>query len=74
MNAAKLERMFSKPFVDALGGHMDAVEVLARPRGGEGEDALRAMTWVASGGWEGGTFLRTFFSFRVFIYCRCCGA
>ena len=30
LNAAKMERMFAKPFVAALDGHIDAVEVFAR--------------------------------------------
>lgn len=46
LNAAKMERMFAKPFVDALEGHMDAVEVLARQ-----PDSL---TTIASGSWDGG--------------------
>ncbi|KAF8743550.1 hypothetical protein AX14_002104 [Amanita brunnescens Koide BX004] len=46
LNAAKMERMFAKPFVDSLEGHIDAVEVLARP-----PDSL---TTIASGSWDGG--------------------
>ncbi|EIN14534.1 WD40 repeat-like protein [Punctularia strigosozonata HHB-11173 SS5] len=49
LNAAKMERMFSKPFVAALEGHLDAVEVLARR-----PDEL---TTVASGSWDGGVIL-----------------
>lgn len=32
LNAAKLDRMFAKPFVAALDGHSDSVEALARSR------------------------------------------
>ena len=32
LNAAKLDRMFAKPFVTALDGHSDSVETLARSR------------------------------------------
>uniref|UniRef100_A0A0W0FW67 Putative snoRNA binding protein n=1 Tax=Moniliophthora roreri TaxID=221103 RepID=A0A0W0FW67_MONRR len=46
LNAAKLDRMFAKPFIDALEGHIDAVEVLAKQ-----PDSL---TNVASGSWDGG--------------------
>ena len=47
LNAAKMERMFAKPFVAALEGHQDAIEVLAkRPE---------SVTDVASGSWDGGT-------------------
>ncbi|EEB86726.1 hypothetical protein MPER_16211 [Moniliophthora perniciosa FA553] len=45
LNAAKLDRIFAKPFIDALEGHIDAVEVLAKQ-----SDSL---TNVASGGWDG---------------------
>ncbi|VDB87124.1 unnamed protein product [Peniophora sp. CBMAI 1063] len=45
LNAAKMERMFAKPFVAALEGHQDAIEVLAkRPE---------SVTDVASGSWDG---------------------
>lgn len=46
LNAAKLDKIFSKPFVDSLEGHIDAVEVLAKP--------LESLTTVASGSWDGG--------------------
>ncbi|KAF8153074.1 WD40-repeat-containing domain protein [Crassisporium funariophilum] len=46
LNAAKMDRMFAKPFVDALEGHVDAVEVLTRQPG--------SLTTVASGSWDGG--------------------
>jgi WD repeat and SOF domain-containing protein 1 len=47
LNAAKIDRIFAKPFVDALEGHTDAVECLARKPG--------SLTTVASGSWDGGT-------------------
>lgn len=46
LNAAKMDRMFAKPFVDSLGGHVDGVEVLVRQPG--------SLTTVASGSWDGG--------------------
>ena len=46
LNAAKMERMFAKPFISALEGHVDAVEVLAR--------RPESVTDVASGSWDGG--------------------
>lgn len=46
VNAAKLERMFAKPFVASLDGHADAVETLARRPNSLGE--------VASASWDGG--------------------
>ncbi|THU98592.1 WD40 repeat-like protein [Dendrothele bispora CBS 962.96] len=46
LNAAKLDRIFAKPFVDALEGHVDAVEVLAKQ-----PDSIST---VASGSWDGG--------------------
>ncbi|TFK29443.1 snoRNA binding protein [Coprinopsis marcescibilis] len=49
LNAAKMDKMFSKPFVDALEGHIDAVEVLVRP--------AESLTTVASGSWDGGILL-----------------
>ncbi|TDL27849.1 WD40 repeat-like protein [Rickenella mellea] len=49
LNATKMERMFSKPFVASLDGHIDAVEVLARKPG--------SLTAVASGSWDGGILL-----------------
>ncbi|KAI0061236.1 WD40 repeat-like protein [Artomyces pyxidatus] len=45
LNAAKMERMFAKPFVAALEGHVDAVEVMAR--------RPDSVTDVASGSWDG---------------------
>ncbi|KAI0752663.1 WD40 repeat-like protein, partial [Daedaleopsis nitida] len=46
LNAAKMERMFAKPFVASLEGHVDAVETMARK-----PDTLDI---VASGSWDGG--------------------
>ncbi|KAF8652846.1 hypothetical protein AX16_004121 [Volvariella volvacea WC 439] len=46
LNAAKIERIFAKPFVDALEGHLDAIEVVCRRPGG--------ITGLASGSWDGG--------------------
>ena len=46
LNAAKMERIFAKPFVAALEGHVDAVETMARK-----PDSL---DMVASGSWDGG--------------------
>jgi WD repeat and SOF domain-containing protein 1 len=48
LNAAKMERMFSKPFIAALEGHADAVEVLSR--------RPNSITDVASASWDGGAF------------------
>ncbi|KAF5383791.1 hypothetical protein D9615_003546 [Tricholomella constricta] len=49
LNAAKMDRLFAKPFVDSLEGHVDAIEVLARQPG--------SLTTVASGSWDGGILL-----------------
>ncbi|KAJ7198773.1 WD40 repeat-like protein [Mycena pura] len=46
LNAAKMDRMFSKPFIASLEGHVDAVEVMAKQPG--------SLTTVASGSWDGG--------------------
>ena len=46
LNAAKMERMFSKPFVGSLDGHVDAVEVLSRKP--------QSLSIVASASWDGG--------------------
>jgi DDB1- and CUL4-associated factor 13 len=43
-----MERMFSKPFIAALEGHADAVEVLSR--------RPNSITDVASASWDGGAF------------------
>jgi len=52
LNAAKLDRMFAKPFVDSLEGHIDAVEVLCKKPG--------SLTGVASGSWDGGALSMSF--------------
>lgn len=49
LNAAKMDKMFAKPFVDSLGGHVDGVEVLVRQQG--------SLTTLASGSWDGGMCL-----------------
>ena len=46
VNAAKLERIFAKPFIDSLEGHVDAVEVMVKKPG--------SLNVIASGGWDGG--------------------
>ncbi|KAH8833746.1 WD40 repeat-like protein [Flagelloscypha sp. PMI_526] len=46
LNAAKMDRIFAKPFVGALEGHVDAVECLVKQ-----PNSLRQ---VASGSWDGG--------------------
>ncbi|KAG6329026.1 hypothetical protein ID866_10062, partial [Astraeus odoratus] len=46
LNAAKMERMFAKPFLAALEGHIDAIEVLCRKPG--------TLNTIASGSWDGG--------------------
>lgn len=50
LNAAKMDRLFAKPFVGALEGHIDAVEVLCKKPG--------SLSTVASGSWDGGEFRR----------------
>jgi WD repeat and SOF domain-containing protein 1 len=52
LNAAKLDKIFAKPFVDSLEGHIDAVEVLTKP--------LESLTTVASGSWDGGAYALSF--------------
>lgn len=46
LNAAKMERIFSKPFVASLEGHVDSVGVLAKKP--------RALNVIASGSGDGG--------------------
>ena len=46
LNATKLDRIFAKPFVGSLDGHVEAVEVLAR--------RPKSLSEVASGSWDGG--------------------
>lgn len=48
LNAAKMDKMFAKPFIASLEGHIDAVEVLCRKPG--------TVHVVASGSWDGGEF------------------
>ena len=48
LNAAKLDRIFAKPFVGSLDGHVEAVEVLAR--------RPKSLSEVASGSWDGGAY------------------
>ncbi|KAJ7864961.1 WD40 repeat-like protein [Mycena olivaceomarginata] len=49
LNAAKMDRMFAKPFIASLEGHVDAVEVMAKQPG--------SLTTVASGSWDGGVIV-----------------
>ncbi|KAF9038269.1 WD40 repeat-like protein [Hymenopellis radicata] len=49
LNAAKMDRMFAKPFIASLEGHTDAVEVLAR----KPHDLIT----VGSGSWDGGVII-----------------
>ena len=49
LNAAKIERIFSQPFVASLEGHSDAVEVLVRKP--------KSLTTVASASWNGGVYI-----------------
>ena len=49
VNAAKLERIFAKPFIGALEGHVDAVETMAKKPG--------TLNVIASGSWDGGEYL-----------------
>ncbi|EKM57103.1 uncharacterized protein PHACADRAFT_254662 [Phanerochaete carnosa HHB-10118-sp] len=46
LNAAKIERIFAKPFVAALEGHLEAIETMSR--------RPESLTAVASGSWDGG--------------------
>lgn len=49
LNAAKMDRMFAKPFIASLEGHIDAVEVLCKKP--------MTVNIVASGSWDGGESL-----------------
>ena len=49
LNAAKIERIFAKPFVASLEGHSDAVEVLVRKP--------KSLSTVASASWNGGVYV-----------------
>jgi len=44
-----MERIFAKPFVGSLGGHIDAVEVLSKKPG--------SVNTIASGSWDGGVIV-----------------
>ena len=50
LNAVKMERMFSKPFVANLDGHLEAIETVVK--------LPSSLTTVASGSWEGGACTR----------------
>lgn len=50
LNAVKMDRMFAKPFVAALEGHVDAIESMAKQPDSQVN--------VASGSWSGGVYLR----------------
>jgi DDB1- and CUL4-associated factor 13 len=48
LNAIKMERMFAKPFVAALEGHIEGIErIVKQPK---------SLHTVASAGWDGGMF------------------
>lgn len=47
MNAAKLDRLFAKPFVAALDGHIDGIYSIAR--------SPKRLDVMASGSGDGGT-------------------
>ncbi|KIK97304.1 hypothetical protein PAXRUDRAFT_825063 [Paxillus rubicundulus Ve08.2h10] len=49
LNAAKMDRIFAKPFVASLEGHIDAVEVLCKKPG--------TVSTIASGSWDGGVIV-----------------
>lgn len=49
LNAAKIERIFAKPFVAGLEGHSDAVEALVRKP--------KSLTTIASASWNGGVYV-----------------
>lgn len=53
LNAIKMERMFAKPFVAAMEGHTEGVEVIVRKPG--------VLNTIASAGWDGGESFLTFF-------------
>jgi WD repeat and SOF domain-containing protein 1 len=46
LNAVKMERMFSKPFIGALEGHTEGVELIVKQP--------KDLKTVASAGWDGG--------------------
>ncbi|KAF9238927.1 WD40 repeat-like protein [Melanogaster broomeanus] len=49
LNAAKMDRMFAKPFIASLEGHIDAIEVLCKKPG--------TVNTIASGSWDGGVIV-----------------
>ncbi|KZT08131.1 WD40 repeat-like protein [Laetiporus sulphureus 93-53] len=49
LNAAKMERIFAKPFVAALEGHVDAVETMVKKP--------ESLDFIASGSWDGGLIM-----------------
>lgn len=49
LNAAKMERIFSKPFLASLEGHVDSVGVLAKKPG--------SLNIIASGSGDGGSVI-----------------
>jgi hypothetical protein len=57
LNAAKMARMFAKPFVGSLEGHVDAVEVMVRQPG--------ELNVVASGSWDGGVCVCFVYSMEI---------
>ncbi len=62
LNAVKMERMFAKPFVAALEGHVDAVQVMARKP--------NSLTDVASASWDGGVWFSCLFFFFCSVFER----
>lgn len=63
LNAAKMDRIFAKPFVASLEGHIDAIEALVRQPG--------SLTKVASGSWDGGVYVwKNFVSTSFTFFCQ----
>jgi len=59
LNAVKMERMFAKPFVAALEGHVEGVERITRMPG--------SLNTVASAGWDGEILLHDLPKREVFL-------
>jgi WD repeat and SOF domain-containing protein 1 len=57
LTAAKLDRMFAKPFVDSLEGHVDGVYCMARD--------TKRIGVVASGSGDGGQFSLVFLLLKL---------
>ena len=57
LNAAKMDRMFAKPFIASLESHIDAVEVLCKKQG--------TVNIIASGSWDGGVSSTQFVTYRL---------